>query len=478
MSRRGWVLVAIIVGLMLGAYALGLTDYLNIETVKARREELLSYVEARPVLSGAAFFAVYVAITALSLPAASVMTLLGGFLFGTLVGGALAVVSATVGATILFLVARSSVGGALRARAGPMAARVSENFRRNAFEYLLFMRLVPLFPFFAVNIAPALLGVGLRTYVLATLLGIVPGTFVYAHLGRELGTISSLSDLASANVLVAFTLLGLVALLPVAYRKWKSGRSGTAALVALVAVGLTLAGGAIEARAADASYERFATAYGGLLSAHVRPARQNGIAYAGVDYGSWRRDARHAEALAALLASDPKSAVSRQEMLAYWINAYNFLTVDLIAREGETRSIKNLGGLLASPWKRFRWPIGGRELSLDDIEHGTIRKLGEPRIHFAVNCAAISCPDLRAQPYVAAILDAQLADQVAKTFANPAKGYSAVAATVRISKVMDWYREDFDGGDVAGWIRANAPVDLPEGARIAFLAYDWTLNDL
>lgn len=478
MSRRGWVLVAVIVVLMLGAYALGLTDYLNIETVKARREELLSYVEARPVLSGAAFFVTYVAITALSLPAASVMTLLGGFLFGTLVGGALAVVSATVGATILFLVARSSVGSALRARAGPLAERVSENFRRNAFEYLLFMRLVPLFPFFAVNIAPALLGVGLRTYVLATLLGIVPGTFVYAHLGRELGTISSLSDLVSADVLVAFTLLGLVALLPVAYRKWKSGRSGSAALVALVAVGLTFAGGAIEARAADTSYERFATAYGGLLSAHVRPASRNGIPYAGVDYEAWRRDARHAEALAALLASDPNSAVSRQEKLAYWINAYNFLTIDLITREGETRSIKNLGGLLVSPWKRFRWPIGGREMSLDDIEHGTIRKLGEPRIHFAVNCAAISCPDLRAEPYVAAILDAQLAGQVARTFANPAKGYSADGASVRVSKVMDWYRDDFDGGDVAGWIRANAPLNLPKGARIGFFAYDWTLNDL
>ena len=233
---------------MVGAYALGLADFLSFETVKERRGDLLSAVESHPVLSAAAYFAAYVAVAALSLPAASVMTLLGGFLFGTLLGGTLAVVSATVGASVVFLVARSSFGSALRERAGPLAERVSANFRDNAFEYLLFMRLVPLFPFFAVNIAPALLGVGLRTFFLATLIGIVPGTFVYAHLGRELGTISSLSDLLSADVLVAFTLLGLVALLPVAYRKWKSARSGSAVLVASFALGLVAASGVVPAR--------------------------------------------------------------------------------------------------------------------------------------------------------------------------------------------------------------------------------------
>ena len=165
------------------------------------------------------------------------------------------------------------------------------------------------------------------------------------------------------------------------------------------------------------------------------------------------------------------------QKLAYWINAYNFLTVDLIVREGETRSIKNLGGVLSSPWKRFRWPIGGQERSLDDIEHGIIRKLGDPRIHFAVNCAAISCPDLRAEPYAAATVDAQLGDQVARTFANPSKGYVIQGTAARVSKVMDWYAEDFDAGDVAAWIRTNASVELPKGAKVGFFAYDWALND-
>jgi len=95
-----------------------------------------------------------------------------------------------------------------------------------------------------------------------------------------------------------------------------------------------------------------------------------------------------------------------------------------------------------------------------------------------VNCAAISCPDLRGEPYAAATLDTQLAEQVARTFANPTKGYAANGKSVRVSKVMDWYGNDFNGGDVATWIRENAPVTMPSGVRVGFFAYDWALNDL
>lgn len=213
----------VLVLLTVGIYSMGVSDLLSIETVKARRGDLLALVESRPLAAGAAFLAAYTAVVALSLPGAAVMTLLGGFLFGTLVGGTLAVIAATVGANAIFLVARSSFGGALRDRAGALAERVSTNLRQNAFEYILFMRIVPLFPFFAVNILPALVGVKLRTFALATLIGIIPGTLIYAHLGREIGTITNLSDLLSINVLAAFILLGIVALLPVGYRRWKSG---------------------------------------------------------------------------------------------------------------------------------------------------------------------------------------------------------------------------------------------------------------
>jgi uncharacterized membrane protein YdjX (TVP38/TMEM64 family) len=234
MPRRGWIILAVLLALMAAAYGFGAADLLQFEAVKAHRTELLAAVEARPMLSAAVFLGVYALVVALSLPAASIMTLLGGFLFGTLWGGTLAVVAATIGATLVFLVAGSSFGGALRERAGPLASRVSQNIRGNAFEYLLVLRIVPAFPFFLVNILPALFGVGLKTFVSATLIGIIPGTFVYAHLGRELGTISSLDELLSTKILVAFGLLGLVALLPVGYRKWKGARSRPIVPVALL----------------------------------------------------------------------------------------------------------------------------------------------------------------------------------------------------------------------------------------------------
>jgi uncharacterized membrane protein YdjX (TVP38/TMEM64 family) len=273
MSRRGWILLAVLAALMAAAYGFGVADLLSIEAVQERRAELLSAVEARPLLAAAAFMLAYAAVVALSLPAASIMTLLGGFLFGTLLGGTLAVLAATVGATVVFLVARSSFGGALRARAGPLAGRVSQNIRGNAFEYLLALRVAPVFPFFVVNILPALFDVRLRTFVLATLIGIIPGTFVYAYLGRELGTISGLDDLLSTKILLAFGLLGLIALLPVGYRKWKEARSRPNAPVALLflaaAACLGQAGG--ETHAANPPRTRPVEAECSTLHAEARP---------------------------------------------------------------------------------------------------------------------------------------------------------------------------------------------------------------
>ncbi|BDA82717.1 hypothetical protein Sa4125_02590 [Aureimonas sp. SA4125] len=252
MPRRGWILLALVAAVTLTAFFSGVVDFLGIDAVKARRAELLAMVEARPLLSAAAFMAAYALIVALSLPAASVMTLLGGFLFGTLLGGTLTVVAATIGATGIFLVARSSFGGALREKAGPLAKRVSANIHGNAFEYLLVLRVVPVFPFFLINILPALFGVSLRTFIPATFLGIIPGTFIYAHLGRELGTISSLDDLLSAEILVAFGLLGVIALLPVGYRRWKKARAPSTTLVALFLATMVWQGpGGERSRTAD-----------------------------------------------------------------------------------------------------------------------------------------------------------------------------------------------------------------------------------
>ncbi len=131
-----------------------------------------------------AFVALYAAVVALSLPGGAVLTMAGGFLFGWLLGGLASIVGATIGASIVFLIARSALGEFLAARAGPWLSRFRQGFQDDAFSYLLFLRLVPIFPFWLVNLAPALLGVGFVTYVATTFLGIIPGTFAYS-LGRQ-----------------------------------------------------------------------------------------------------------------------------------------------------------------------------------------------------------------------------------------------------------------------------------------------------
>ena len=141
---------------------------------------------------------VYAAVTATSVPGALLLTITGGLLFGTALGTALAVLGATTGATIIFILARSAFGDVLKGRAGAWVERMAEGFRENAFSYLLVLRLVPLVPFFVVNLVPAFLGVSLRTYVLATLLGIIPGAFVYASVGVGLRDILRVGELVLA----------------------------------------------------------------------------------------------------------------------------------------------------------------------------------------------------------------------------------------------------------------------------------------
>lgn len=241
MGRRGWIILVLLAAAVIAAHLSGLSDWLDLDAVKARRMELLAIVEAHPVPAALGFVALYALVVSLSLPVAVLATLLGGFLFGPVLGTVLAVTGATAGASVVFLIARSAVGEGLRRRAGPLYERVAKGMRANALEYLLFLRLVPLFPFFLVNIVPALFDVRLRTFVIATAVGIVPGTFVYANLGRELGTLSSLSDLVSPMVLLAFLLLGLVALVPVGYKRWKRRRSPDALPAVLLVVGLAAA---------------------------------------------------------------------------------------------------------------------------------------------------------------------------------------------------------------------------------------------
>jgi uncharacterized membrane protein YdjX (TVP38/TMEM64 family) len=158
-------------------------------------------IATRPVVSILAFVAIYAAVVALSLPGGAVMTVAGGFLFGWLWGGIAAIIAATLGATAVFLIARSTLGEALAERAGPWLDRLRKGLQEDAFSYLLFLRLVPIFPFWLVNLAPALVGVRLRTYILATLIGIIPGTFAFAIAGRGLDSLVEAQQVAHESCL-------------------------------------------------------------------------------------------------------------------------------------------------------------------------------------------------------------------------------------------------------------------------------------
>ena len=205
----------------------GFQDLLSFETLAQNRADILNWTTENQILAVAVFMAVYVAVVGLSLPGGTVLTLAGGFVFGGLMAGIYVLVAATVGAVVIFLGARYAFADLCHARAGTNMAKMEAGFRENAFSYLLFLRLVPVFPFWLVNLVPALLDVRLSTYVVATALGIIPGTFVYAHVGGglssvfEAGGTPNMGIIFQPEILLPVLGLAVLALVPVAYKKLK-----------------------------------------------------------------------------------------------------------------------------------------------------------------------------------------------------------------------------------------------------------------
>lgn len=223
-----WVPLVVLVAGLTAFFALGLQRYATFDALARHREGLLAWVAGHPLTAPLAYIAVYIVAVALSLPGGLWLTIAGGFLFGWLAGGIYTVIGATLGATALFLAARTALGSLLRAKAGSALGRMEEGFRRDAFSYLLVLRLVPLFPFFLVNLVPAFLGVRLKTYVVATALGIIPGTFVFASVGNGLGAVFDPNHpphlsglLLRPEILLPILGLAALALIPVAYRSIK-----------------------------------------------------------------------------------------------------------------------------------------------------------------------------------------------------------------------------------------------------------------
>jgi uncharacterized membrane protein YdjX (TVP38/TMEM64 family) len=192
------------------------------------RRALQDWVAANPALAPLAYMGSYAAIVALSLPIGSYMTVLGGLLFGPVMGALYAALAATAGAGLLFFAARTALGDILRRRAGPRVKRMEAGFRANAFSYLLTLRLIPLLPFWLINLVPAFFAIPWSRYVAATFLGILPATFIFAGIGHGLGAVLTDGQSPDMTVLakpeIVLPLLGLAALslLPLLWRKRKA----------------------------------------------------------------------------------------------------------------------------------------------------------------------------------------------------------------------------------------------------------------
>ena len=252
MLKRYLPLLALL-ALMGLAYAMGWHKYLSFKTLALNYEVMKQFIADNIIYALLIYGAAYIVVVALSLPGGLVMTLTGGLLFGWQFSAPVTIVAATIGATIIFLIAKTSLGESLGSTAGPWLSKLQDGFKENALSYLLFLRLVPAFPFAVINLAPAFLGVPLRTYVVGTFFGIMPGTTTFSVLGAGLGSVIdgqsrtfnacveakgggaaaiescpfsfNPSQVVTKEILAAFTMLALVALIPVAYKKWGNRRA-------------------------------------------------------------------------------------------------------------------------------------------------------------------------------------------------------------------------------------------------------------
>jgi len=243
----------------------------------------------------------------------------------------------------------------------------------------------------------------------------------------------------------------------------------------------TLASATREASAAVNSIEL--DLYGRLLERHTRVVADT--AGTRVDYAALRADPEWRQLLEGLAAAPtPAASAAQAERLAYWINAYNMLAIDMVVRSYPVASIRDIGSLLRPVWKREAGKAGGRAVTLDEIEHAILRPIGDPRMHVAIVCASTSCPSLTREPFRAERLDAQLEAAARAFVANPEKGARIESGGLRISKIFDWFGRDFAAsGGVLAFVRHHASAELRSAIdrlgpdpSLVFFDYDWSLN--
>lgn len=242
--------LAIVAAVLVFIVAMGWHRQVTLENIVTARDRFHLLLAEHAALAVLLYIALYIAMASLCLPGSPILTATGGLMFGALVGGLASVVGATIGATVLFLIARTALGESLGERSAPWLAKLRKGFAEDALSYLLFLRLVPAFPFWFVNIAPAILGVPLKTYMIGTFFGIIPATFAFASAGAGLDSVVAAaktehaacvaqngagackltihaSSLVTRELILALVLLGMLALIPVAVRKWRGSHAAT-----------------------------------------------------------------------------------------------------------------------------------------------------------------------------------------------------------------------------------------------------------
>ena len=226
MNRKKIAVAGIVAALVAAFFLFDLGRFLTLESLKANRAALRSYYGDHSFVMAAGFILVYIVQTALSLPGAALLSLAAGAVFGAVMGTVYVNIGATIGATLAFLVARYLFHDLIQNKFGTRLEKINTELETRGFNYLLFLRLVPVFPFFLINLGAGLTKLPLRTFFFGTMIGIIPGSFVFCNAGASLASITSMSEVASLRVLESFALLGLFALAPALYQKFKRRQGG------------------------------------------------------------------------------------------------------------------------------------------------------------------------------------------------------------------------------------------------------------
>lgn len=522
-SGRGGALLrlaAVVLILVGGFLIVRLTpagEYLTREGVGAAIEQLRGHPWAPAI-----FVLVYATATALAVPG-TILTLVGGAVFGFYWGTLYNALAANIGANAAFGVARGLGRDAVRRLAGNDSKaldRLDGVIGRHGFQGLLTLRLIPLVPFNVLNFGSGLLPLKWSTYAVATAIGILPGTAVYTFFAESLlQGAQGASRSAFARLLLAGGLLALLSFLPAILKRLGARLPGMGTMI--VAGTLALAGTLAAAGTAGAAPVQDPTTprHPTVADQHQSPAglpdhgdftrALAGVVHGGnVDYRalaeSYAEPTGLADYLRQLESTAPAAleAAPAPHRLAFWINAYNACMLKRVVENypiepaGGFRGLRNraAGRPANSVWQIEdvftgpHCPVAGTVRSQDEIEHEIIRPMGDPRIHFAVNCAARSCPPLVPSTYDGTSLDRQLDERVTAFMADSTHFSVTVGRdgrpVVRTNKVLEWYGDDFGGeagllsflaGYASGAIREA--LHSPE-AQLEFFDYDWTLNDI